>query len=437
MKIIAVLLFLLYPVIICFSQEKKEIDWKSDIEYLKDALSQKHINIFSKTSEYEFNKQLDALLSKLPELTDLQVAVKIQQILAKMGDSHTNAGWVKFINADKNIGIGTYWFKDGLYIISTNQRDSILLGKKIIRIGGLNIEELVDSLKTMFTDENEALTKSLVPLHLIYGQLLNNFGCVAKEEGFIEFEVANETNRVFQHQVKLGHKDSILFSNISSSPLLYGSNNWFVEEYDEKNEIYFVQYNRCDSKELAMEFSQPQDIIDKKPSFSEFEQKVFKTISEKPIKKFVFDMRYNGGGSAPQGTKFIEELSKIKEINQKGKLFVLVGRKTFSSAVINTLNFQEKTKAILVGEETGGKASHFGETRSFRLPSSGLKITYSTKYFYYNKKNKIKVFRSKEGINTNKDKRESIIPDDIIELSFDNFKNNVDPVLKWIEKYNK
>ena len=437
MKIIAVLLFLLYPVIICFSQGKKEIDWKSDIEYLKDTLSQKHINIFSKTSEYEFNKQLDALLSKLPELTDLQVAVKIQQILAKMGDSHTNAGWVKFINADKNIGIGTYWFKDGLYIISTNQRDSILLGKKIIRIGGLNIEELVDSLKTMFTDENEALTKSLVPLHLIYGQLLNNLGCVAKEEGFIEFEVANETNRVFQHQVKLGHKDSTLFSNISSSPLLYGSNNWFVEEYDEKNEIYFVQYNRCDSKELAMEFSQPQDIIDKKPSFSEFKQKVFKTISEKPIKKFVFDMRYNGGGSAPQGTKFIEELSKIKEINQKGKLFVLVGRKTFSSAIINTLNFQEKTKAILVGEETGGKASHFGETRSFRLPSSGLKITYSTKYFYYNKKNKIKVFRSKEGINTNKDKRESIIPDDIIELSFDNFKNNVDPVLKWIEKYNK
>jgi len=437
MKIIAVLLFLLYPVIICFSQEKKEIDWKSDIEYLKDTLSQKHINIFFKTSEYEFNKQLDALLAKLPELTDLQVAVKIQQILAKMGDSHTNAGWVKFINADKNIGIGTYWFKDGLYIISTNQRDSILLGKKIIRIGGLNIEELVDSLKTMFTDENEALTKSLVPLHLIYGQLLNNFGCVAKEEGFIEFEVANETNRVFQHQVKLGHNDSTLFSHISSSPLLYGSNNWFVEEYDEKNEIYFVQYNRCDSKELAMEFSQPQDIIDKRPSFSEFKQKVFKTISEKPIKKFVFDMRYNGGGSAPQGTKFIEELSKIKEINQKGKLFVLVGRKTFSSAVINTLNFQEKTKAILVGEETGGKASHFGETRSFRLPSSGLKITYSTKYFYYNKKNKIKVFRSKEGINTNKDKRESIIPDDIIELSFDNFKNNVDPVLKWIEKYNK
>ncbi len=89
-------------------------------------------------------------------------------------------------------------------------------------------------------------------------------------------------------------------------------------------------------------------------------------------------MRYNGGGSSPQGTKFIKDLSHLNKINQEGKLFVLIGRETFSSAIINTLDFQSKTKAILVGEETGGKASHYGETRSFRLPSSGLKITYST-----------------------------------------------------------
>ncbi len=259
MKIITILLFLLSSVTICFSQERKEIDWKSDIEYLKDTLPQKHINIFSKISEYEFNKQLDALQVELPELTDLQVAVKIQQILAKMGDSHTNAGWVKFINADKNIGIGTYWFKDGLYIISTNQQDSILLGKKILRIGGLNIQELVDSLKTMFTDENEALTKSLVPLHLIYGQLLNHFGC-AFNAGFIEFEASDEASHVFKHKIKLGAKDTTIYNNVASRPLLYGSYDWFTEKYDRNNEIYFVQYNKCDSKELAIELSQPQNI---------------------------------------------------------------------------------------------------------------------------------------------------------------------------------
>jgi hypothetical protein len=435
--IITAFLFLLCSVTICFSQEKKEIDWKSDIEYLIDTLTQKHINIFFNTKEYEFNKQLDAILVELPELTDLQVAIKIQQVIANMGDSHTNAGWAKFISNDKNIGIGTYKFKDGLYITSANQRDSILLGKKIVSIGGLDIQEVVDGLKTMFVNENEALTKSLVPLHLIYSQLLNYFGCVSKVEGFIEFEVSDETNQVFKHQIKLGAKDTTVYSSISSKPLLYGSNDWFTAKYDDKNDIYFVQYNRCDSKELAIEMSQPQDIIDKKPSIEEFKQKVYKTVSEKPIKKFVFDMRYNGGGSSTQGTEFIEDLSHIKKINQEGKLFVLIGRETFSSAIINTLDFQLKTKAILVGEETGGKASHFGETRSFRLPSSGLKITYSTKYFYCNKKNQLKVFRTNKGINTEKDKRKTITPDYIVELSFDNFQNNVDPVVKWIEQYDK
>jgi hypothetical protein len=437
MKIITALLFLLCSVTICFSQEKKEIDWKNDIEYLKHTLPQKHISIFFSTNEYVFNKNLDVIQAELSELTDLQVAIKIQQVLANMGDSHTNAGWVKFVNHDKPMGIGSYWFKEGLYITSANKRDSILLGKKIVRIEGMDIQMIVDSLKTMFVNENISLTKSLVPPHLIYGELLNHFGCLPKEDGFIEFEVVDETNRVIKHQIKLGYKDTTLFSNIFSKPLLYGSNNWFMEKYDEKNEIYFVQYNRCDSKELAIEFSQPQDIIDKKPSIEEFKKKVYKTISEKPIKKFVFDMRYNGGGSSPQGTEFIEDLSKLNKINQEGKLFVLIGRKTFSSAIINTLDFQLRTKAILVGEETGGKASHFGETRSFRLPSSGLKITYSTKYFYYNKKNVIKVFRSRKGINTDKDKRKSIIPDNTVELSFDNFQNSVDPVLKWIEQYSK
>lgn len=437
MKIITTFLFLISSVIICSSQETKEIDWKSDIEYLKHMLPQKHIDIFFSTDEHIFNEELNAIQANLSELTDLQVAVKIQQVIAKMGDSHTNAGWVKFVNHDKQVGIGAYWFKEGLYITSANQRDSLLLGKKIVGIGGLDIQTIVDSLKTMFVNENEALVKNLVPLHLIYGELLNHFGCVTKANNCIEFDVSDEKNQVFKYAVRLGSRDSILFCNPTSKPLLYGYSDWFFDEYDEKNGIYFVQYNRCDSKELAIEFSQSQDIIDKKPSIEEFKQRVYKTLSEQPVEKFVFDMRYNGGGSSSQGTKFIEDLSKIKKINQEGKLFVLVGRKTFSSAIINTLDFQLRTTAILVGEETGGKASHFGETRSFQLPSSGLKITYSTKYFYYNKKNEIKVFRSGKGIYADKDERKSIVPDKSVELSFENFQNNVDPVLRWIEQYNK
>jgi hypothetical protein len=60
---------------------------------------------------------------------------------------------------------------------------------------------------------------------------------------------------------------------------------------------------------------------------------------------------------------------------------VLIGRQTFSSALMNAVQFRKLTKATLVGEPTGGRPNHFGETRTFTLPGSGMTIQHSTKYF--------------------------------------------------------
>ena len=72
---------------------------------------------------------------------------------------------------------------------------------------------------------------------------------------------------------------------------------------------------------------------------------------------------------------------------------------------------------IFVGEETGGKPNHFGEVRSFKLPNSGLEVSYSTKYFK----------KSDKYIN-------SFTPDYIIKESFVDLKKGIDPVYDWIEK---
>ena len=82
------------------------------------------------------------------------------------------------------------------------------------------------------------------------------------------------------------------------------------------------------------------------------------------------------------------------------------------------MDFKRMTEAIFVGEETGGKPNHFGEIKSFRLPYSGLKLKYSTKYFK----------RTDEDINT-------ITPDFIIETSFDEYIRGIDPVFDWVLKY--
>jgi C-terminal processing protease CtpA/Prc len=62
-------------------------------------------------------------------------------------------------------------------------------------------------------------------------------------------------------------------------------------------------------------------------------------------------------------------------------LYVIIGRHTFSSAILNAIDLKQKAGAVLIGEPTSGKPNHYGEVRSITLPYSGKKLNYSTKYF--------------------------------------------------------
>jgi hypothetical protein len=76
-------------------------------------------------------------------------------------------------------------------------------------------------------------------------------------------------------------------------------------------------------------------------------------------------------------------MSNIKDsyLNVKGKLFVLIGRKTYSSAIMNAIELVKETNAITVGELTGGNINHYGEIKSFQLPFSKINISFSTRYW--------------------------------------------------------
>jgi C-terminal processing protease CtpA/Prc len=111
-------------------------------------------------------------------------------------------------------------------------------------------------------------------------------------------------------------------------------------------------------------------------------------------------------------------LNKRQNLNQSDKLFVVVGRGTFSSAMLNTLTFQNKTNATFIGEPTGAKPNHYGQVQLLELRNTDSKVSYSVKYFE----------RLSEDI-------ESFIPDIIIEPNAEDYFNNIDSVMKTIIEY--
>ncbi len=149
----------------------------------------------------------------------------------------------------------------------------------------------------------------------------------------------------------------------------------------------------------------------------EFGRELLEFIESHPVEKFIFDIRDNSGGSSPLIEPLIEGL-KDSKVNKKGSLFCMVGRKTFSSAILNALKLRRDTHAIFVGEPTGGKPNHFGEARTFALPYSKLRIGYSTKHFRYTKQDS-----------------PSFKPDIVVEESSSDYFSDKDPVLQAILEY--
>jgi hypothetical protein len=99
---------------------------------------------------------------------------------------------------------------------------------------------------------------------------------------------------------------------------------------------------------------------------------------------------------------------------------VVIGRKTFSSAIINTVDFTNLAEVVTVGEGTGGRPNHFGEIKRFVLPESKLVVNHSTKYFTL----------VEEDV-------PSILPQFLAPISFDDYMRGIDSALETIRTHPK
>jgi C-terminal processing protease CtpA/Prc len=378
--------------------------WTKDIEYLAKQLPKKHKDLFFSLSKDKFNKEIETLKTQVAKLNDDEVKVGISEIVASVNDAHTSV----YIETEKIFPINLYWFKEGIYAINTLPEYKEILNCKLTKINGKNIEDVEKEVSKTISHENEAQLKNRVPRVLTTPGILHGLKIIDSAEK-ATFTFQNTENKTFNVDVKSVKLSENLVKklkenkNNKNDPLYMQNqdeNYWFKYLKDEKT-MYF-KYNSC------MEM--------KEKPFKEFSQELLQSIDKNKPEKLVIDLRDNGGGSSSILEPFIKEIKK-RSINNKNRLFVIVGRRTFSSAILNALTLKNETKAIFVGEPTGGKPNHYGEVREFKLPNTKICVSFSTKYFETSKKD-----------------TPSFMPDKTIEPSIYEFMDNKDLVMESIVK---
>ncbi|MCK4750772.1 MAG: hypothetical protein KAT15_27125, partial [Bacteroidales bacterium] len=259
--------------------------------------------------------------------------------------------------------------------------------------------------------------KSEIPRMITWTQLLEYFGFADRDSIQLGSEDATGNIHIQLIQLPSSKESESIRVEPDSVPLGWQQQkSFFRDHYFGDDRIYYIQYNKCWSREVEEEHGSGASALFM-PSFKEFEKQVFRTIRKQKIDKLVFDMRFNRGGNSYQGTKFIEKLSRTKYQGEV-KFYVLVSRHTFSSAIINTVDFMNNTDVVIVGEGTGGRPNHFGEIQRFVLPESHLVVSYSTKYFTL----------LPEDV-------PSILPDMEASITFAQFMKGIDPALQLIRTH--
>jgi C-terminal processing protease CtpA/Prc len=175
-------------------------------------------------------------------------------------------------------------------------------------------------------------------------------------------------------------------------------------------EYYWYQY-LPETKALYLQYSTCREMPDQ--PFRSFVTDLFAFADSHTVERIVVDLRRNGGGSSRVVKPLVRGLKARPELTGRGHLYALIGRRTVSSGMFAALDLKNECDAVLVGEPTGAKPNAYGDRRSFRLPSSGVEVTYSTKCFR---------------LITDSDP-EALNPDIAVSCSLADFVNGCDPAL--------
>lgn len=330
--------------------------WIEDIDYLKNKLINNHINLFAYTKEEDFNKKIEQLKEIIDKLDYEEMKVEISRVIASIRDAHTSL----IFPARRFIPFKFYYFNDGVYIINSTKDYESLLFKKVIAIEDMKIEDVLDELYNIISFENEYLFKAqsmkyLQIIEVLYGLLIvddMNKIKITLEDGEYEILPVSIENLVYTNE-KLP-----LYARKSSENL------WFT--YLDNEELY-IKYNSC--RENGNE------------SIHNKIEKIIKFIENNNIKKVTVDLRNNLGGNSTLFEPFIDYIKGNDDLNKNENLKVIIGRETFSSALLNAYDFKNNTNAKIIGEPSGGKPNCYGEILKFTLPNSKLEVTYSTKFY--------------------------------------------------------
>mgnify|MGYP003620177362 FL=1 len=396
-----ILFFLFFTFSFVHSQYSKNIKENynrskliEDLYFIKEKIKNCHINPYTYISEEDLDKQFIEIENKLEEKNSLYSFHKlIRPIFTNLSDDHA-----RIQDIYRNVVIiplSLKSYQNKLFLKENFSNFELTIGDELITVNNLTIKDLVNN--------------------------CNNFS-FGNREFKNDYTLSNFINIIQKYCIKT---DSYTFNFKSGKSVTFNKNenrnfNDYKENYlfgnDIQNENLIYKKIRSNIGYVSFKNFSINDISIKQ--WKKELSKIFQKIKDDEIKTLYIDMSKNTGGGIMVGNillnfitdkkmknfkyqhkdskeyqefikKFKKSLLNPKEKEEfysigfenrfKGKVYVIIGDKTYSSGIIFSTLVSDNKIATLIGETlTNAHPNHFGELIAFKTPNTELDFQFST-----------------------------------------------------------
>ena len=343
--------------------------WETDIQWLADSFPNLHYNLFMYEPEDSLHSRLCILEQNLDNLSDMETVMELTGALASMRCSHTGIAFWDYGNW-AIYPISVMWLDEGLYVTAVDAEYSDLIGSKLIEYGGDPAIEAAAAMAEMFPATNDVVRRTRAENFMMMAYPMEALG-FGDADSLVSFSFLCATGDTVIIQFKAidystVNMESFHYCESVTLPLWLGSDDFYWYRYLPDRKILYCAYNSC---ALMSDYH-----------IDNYVEDLREHIDYEHVDAVVVDLRRNTGGNSLVAEPLIDWLRELSE-NGGIRLYLIIGRWTYSSGILNAIEISEIPGVTVFGENTGGAPNHLGEVKTAQLPWSGLSISYPTNYF--------------------------------------------------------
>ncbi len=383
---------------------------QADLDFVVRTMKQVHPDLFARLSEDEFEERRARLESRLNRsMTALSFYRIIAPFVASIGDAHTHIMPAPdTLLGDPNfLPVRVRLVGNRAYVREDLSGAGLPTGGQLVTVDDVEVEEFIDQASNYFGREHEDKPPIMVEGRFSYLYWLLHG---ASETYEVVVETPSQGRQIFGvpgqpvaafHQAMASQEPGGLGAERQAFAYSY------VQEFDvgllevrsflPRHQGAFIRFLQAAFRHIA-ENDVRWLIIDVRnnnggsPGVSD---RLLAYLTDRPVRNFMhIDHRVSRQAAQQKGQPFIEErLGGIDRVripearlprpqhSYNRPVLVLVDQSTFSTAAIFAGVIKQYRLGVLIGEETGGLVSSFGDPLNFPLPNSELMLGVSRAYF--------------------------------------------------------